>query len=522
MRRYARTHGPFPAIEAAARYGVPVETLEAVLKSLHGAGKLLEGEFRPDGSHREWCDPEVLQQVRRKTLARLRSEVEPSEQRTFARLLCRWQGVTVPRRGSTALMDAIEILQGAAVPASELEREILPARVSDYRLGDLDALIASGDVVWVGRERIGDRDGRVALYLADSLGKLLPPEAEAELSERARRIVEFLERQGANFFAALHQAAGGGYPGDTQEALWELVWAGRITNDTFQPVRSLVQEKDDRAGRRELRDGPPGSPEFLRRLRGHSEHSAAGQGRWSLVKQRALESVSPTEWSANMAQQLLARHGIVLRETALAENVPGGYPSIYPALRKMEESGWVRRGMFVAGLGAAQFAMTSAVDLLRTLRGDPERPETLHLAASDPANPYGAVLAWPHEEGESHAMARASGASVVLVNGRLAAFIRRRNPAIRTMLPENEPERSIVARAAANTLAGVAMRRQGRKTGLLIGEIDGVVARQHFLARFLEEAGFVATANGYQMRRIAPVLEIPEPTGEDEEEEDGA
>jgi ATP-dependent Lhr-like helicase len=523
MRRYARTHGPFPTIEPAARYGVPAETLEGVLKSLHGAGKLLEGEFRPDGSHREWCDPEVLQQVRRKTLARLRSEVEPSEQRTFARLLCRWQGVTVPRRGSAALMDAIEILQGAAVPASELEREILPARVSDYRLGDLDTLIASGDVVWVGRERIGERDGRVALYLADSLGKLLPPEPEVELSERARRIVEFLERQGANFFAALHQAAGGGYPGDTQEALWELVWAGRITNDTFQPVRSLVQEKDDRPGRRELRDGPPGSPEFLRRLRGRGEHSAAGQGRWGLVRQRALESVSPTEWSANMAQQLLARHGIVQRETALAENVPGGYPSIYPALRKMEESGWLRRGMFVAGLGAAQFAMTSAVDLLRTLRGDPERPETLHLAASDPANPYGAVLPWPREEGESHAMARASGASVILVNGRLSAFIRRRNPAIRTLLPENEPERSIVARATASKLADVAMRRQGRKTGLLIGEVDGVAARQHFLARFLEEAGFVATANGYQMRRIAPVLQIPEPSDEDdEEEEDGA
>jgi ATP-dependent Lhr-like helicase len=523
MRRYARTHGPFPTIEPAARYGVPAETLEGVLKSLHGAGKLLEGEFRPDGSHREWCDPDVLQQVRRKTLARLRSEVEPSEQRTFARLLCRWQGVTVARRGSAALMDAIEILQGAAVPASELEREILPARVSDYRLGDLDALIASGDVVWVGRERIGERDGRVALYLADSLGKLLPPEPEVELSERARRIVEFLERQGANFFAALHQAAGGGYPGDTQEALWELVWAGRITNDTFQPVRSLVQERDDRPGRRELREGPPGSPEFLRRLRGRSEHSAAGQGRWGLVRQRALESVSPTEWSANMAQQLLTRHGIVLRETALAENVPGGYPSIYPALRKMEESGWLRRGMFVAGLGAAQFAMTSAVDLLRTLRGDPERPETLHLAASDPGNPYGAVLPWPREEGESHAMARASGASVILVNGRLSAFIRRRNPAIRTMLPENEPERSIVARATASKLADVAMRRQGRKTGLLIGEIDGVPARQHFLARFLEEAGFVATANGYQMRRIAPVLQIPEPSDEDEEEEeDGA
>ena len=518
MRRYARTHGPFPTVEPAARYAVPAETLEGALKALHAAGRLLEGEFRPDGSHREWCDPEVLQLVRRKTLARLRREVEPVEQRTYARLLCRWQGVTVPRRGAAALVDAIEILQGAALPASELEREILPARVSDYRLGDLDALMASGDVVWVGRERMGDRDGRVALYLAESLGKLLPPEPEAELSEKARRILEALERQGANFFAALHQAAGGGYPGDTQDALWELVWSGRITNDTFQPVRSLVQEKDERHTRRELRDGPPGSPEFLRRLRGHSEHGATGQGRWSLVRQRAFETVSPTEWSANTAQQLLARNGIVMRETALAENVPGGYPVIYPALRKMEESGWIRRGMFVAGMGAAQFAMTSAVDMLRTLRGDPERAETLHVAATDPANPYGALLGWPHQEGEAHAMSRTGGASVVLVNGRLAAFLRRRNPAIRVFLPENEPERSLLARETAGKLAEVAIRRQGRRTGLLIGEIDGVRAREHFLARFLEDAGFVATANGYQMRRVAPVVEL-EPGPNEEEDE---
>ncbi len=518
LRRYARTHGPFTTQQAAARYGLPAEKAEAVFRAQQAAGKLLEGEFRPGGSHREWCDPDVLQQVRRKTLARLRSEVEPVEQSTLARMLCRWQGAAVPRRGPAALVDAIEILQGAGVPASELEREILPARVSDYRMGDIDALMASGDVVWVGRERIGERDGRVALYLAESLGKLLPPDVEFELSERARRILDALAAHGANFFPALHQAAGGGYPGDTQDALWELVWAGRITNDTFQPVRSLVEERDERHARREVRQGPPGSPEFLRRLRAHSEHGAAGQGRWSLVRQRALETVSPAGWSANMAQQLLARNGIVMRETALAEGVPGGYPVVYPALRKMEESGWIRRGMFVAGMGAAQFAMTGAVDILRTLRAAPEHAETLHLAATDPANPYGALLAWPRDEGEAHGMSRTSGASVVLVNGRLAAFLRRKNPAIRAFLPESEPERSTMARETARKLAEVAIRRQGRKSGLLIGEIDGAPAREHFLARFLEEAGFVATANGYQMRRVAPILQMDTGPEEDEDE----
>ena len=179
--------------------------------------------------------------------------------------------------------------------------------------------------------------------------------------------------------------------------------------------------------------------------------------------------------------------------------------------------------MFVAGLGAAQFAMTSAVDMLRTLRTDPERPEVVHIAASDPANPYGTMLAWPREEtGEAHAMSRSSGASVVLVNGRLAAFLRRRNPAIRAFLPENEPERSQLAREVARKLAEVAMRRQGRRTGLLIGEIDGVAAREHFLAPYLEDAGFVSTAVGFQMRRVALLAKEQEIETEEEDVEASA
>src|SRR5205814_1755654 len=165
-------------------------------------------------------------------------------------------------------------------------------------------------------------------------------------------------------------------------------------NDTLQPLRNLVHSRDDERQRR-IREGPPGSPEFLRRLRGPAEHRGQGQGRWSLVRQRVTEAVTPTEQVAAAAQQLLVRHGIVMRETAASEGVPGGYPAIYPALKTMEESGWIRRGMFVAGLGAAQFAMTSAVDMLRSLRTVPEHPEAVYVAASDPANPYGAVLPWP-------------------------------------------------------------------------------------------------------------------------------
>jgi ATP-dependent Lhr-like helicase len=254
-----------------------------------------------------------------------------------------------------------------------------------------------------------------------------------------------------------------------------------------------------------------------------------------------------TEWSANLAQQLLVRHGIVLRETAIAENVPRGYPTIYPALKIMEDGGWVRRGMFVAGLGAAQFAMPAAVDMLRSLRSAQETLEALFLAATDPANPYGSLLPWPRREDNggpnnsgggiaaksanesagqidgqagasgsspsgSHGMSRTSGAGVILINGHLTAFLRRRNQEIQAFLPESEPERTRFARELGKKLAELAIRRQGRKTGLLIGAINGEPARQHFLARFLEESGFVNTAAGFQMRRIAP---LAMPTNED-------
>ncbi|MGA9392285.1 MAG: crosslink repair DNA glycosylase YcaQ family protein [Candidatus Sulfotelmatobacter sp.] len=534
VRRYSRTHGPFTVADVSIRYGLPVTPVESALRTLHAQGKLLEGEFRPGGTHHEWCDPEVMQQVRRKSLARLRREIEPVEQSTFARFTARWQGVTVRRRGLEALLDTVETLQGAALLASELERDILPARIADYRSSDLDSVMASGQVIWVGVEPIGNRDGRVALYLGESLPLLLPPQElrneAASFSERAVKVKDFLANSGASFFAAIHAATGGGFPGETRDALWELVWSGEITNDTFHPLRDLLRSTESKREKSAAFAGvPPGSPEFLRRLRSRAGEPA--QGRWSLIRRHLDVPITFTQWSANLAQQLLVRHGIVLRETAIAENVPRGYPTIYPALKTMEDGGWVRRGMFVAGLGAAQFAMPAAVDMLRGLRSEQETPEALFLAATDPANPYGASLPWPRKDGNaaeitpskdppqtteqitadagstgsSHAMSRTSGAGVILVNGNLTAFFRRRSQEIQVFLPESEPDRTRFARELAKKLAEIAIHRQGRKSGLLVGTINGEPARSHFLARFLEESGFVNTAVGFQMRRIVPI-----------------
>ena len=534
IRRYARTHGPFTTADIATRYQLQTPAVEAVLTSLNSQGKLLEGEFRPNGHHREWCDPEVLRQIRRKSLARLRREIEPVEQSTFVRFSTRWQGVTVPRRGLNALLDTIEALQGAALLASELETEILPARIADYQPGNLDTLMAAGEVTWVGVEQIGDRNGRIALYLTESLPLLRLPEAAAVTgpnvpqqtphSERAEKVVEFLARQGASFFSEIHNSCGGGFPGDTVDALWQLVWAGRITNDTFYPLRKLVRPDDRKRKHEAFDDERPGSPGYLRRLR---SRTSAGQahGRWSLIGQRITVALTPTQWSANISQQILQRNGIVMRETAIAENIPGGYNTIYPALKTMEDSGWVRRGMFVAGLGAAQFAMPAAVDMLRSLRVDPATPEVLHLAATDPANPYGTLIPWPKIEGESdetlshHSMARTAGASVILINGQLAAFLRRRNPALRVFLPESEPERSLFARELAKKLAELAIRRLNLRQGLLIGEINNAPAREHFLAPYLEDARFVNTVLGYQMRRTKPLIVTADPAVDAEDED---
>jgi ATP-dependent helicase Lhr and Lhr-like helicase len=514
LRRYARTHGPFTTADVAARYAIGHDAVDEILRILHGEGKLLEGEFRPGGTHMEWCDPDILQQIRRKTLARLRREVVPAEPHVFVRLLTRWQGVAAPRRGLDALLDSIEILQGIDLIASDLEREILPARVIDYQPSDLDALLASGEVIWIGREQVGDRDGRVALYMVEALGRLLSPDyfdtLPDGLSERALRILDFLRAQGASFVATIHQATGGGFPNETAEALWELVWAGQITNDTFHPVRGLLTRKDGDKPRVSHEYLPPGSPGFLQRLRARRGSDAASQGRWSLVEQRMVAKATAAEWTAALAQQMLARNGIVMRETAAAENVRGGYATVYPALKTMEENGWVRRGMFVAAMGAAQFATAAAIDMLRSLRKPAEKPETLHLAASDPANPYGSLLPWL-ENSTDHGMARAAGASVVLSKGRLAAFLRRRNSGIRVFLPDEEPDRSQVARDLSRRLADVGVIRQSRRSGLLIETINDQPASEHFLARFLEESGFVLTASGYQLRRVAL------PAEEDEE-----
>jgi ATP-dependent helicase Lhr and Lhr-like helicase len=522
VRRYARRHGPFTTAEVAKRYGLSNVAIEPVLQRLVGIGRVVEGGFRPSGVNREWIDVDVLRTIRRRSLARLRKEIEPVEQRTLARLFTRWQGVVQPRRGLDALLDVIESLQGAALPASLLETEILPARIVGYAPSDLDTLIAAGEVVWAGLEPLGEHDGRIGLYLADRLALLWPPDrvvilggqAQTEtagVSEREQAVINYLTRNGASFFQSLHDGVGGGYPGETIDALWSLVWRGLVTNDAMNALRAYCN-KPATSSRSTKQTRRVHSQQGFRSRR---TTPPTAQGRWSLnaaaFAQTRATPAEQTVWGHAIAQQLLARYGIVFRETAHAENLVGGFTAIYDVLKALEESGRVRRGYFAADLGATQFALPAAVDMLRSLRAPVEdKHEVVMLAATDPANPYGALLRWPAAPEDGSILTRSVGARVVLVDGALTAYLRRGNPNIQVLLPEDEPARSQVARALAEFLVAYVQRAdnpEGRgRTSMLITRVNGVPVAEHPLARFLLDVGFRAAPLGFNVRRGLPQL----------------
>jgi ATP-dependent Lhr-like helicase len=407
------------------------------------------------------------------------------------------------------LLDVIEQLQGAALPASILEQEILGARLARYSPDWLDTLAAAGEIRWVGVETLGRRDGRVALYLTDQIAALLPDPAPAELSERERAIVDWLTSHGASFFDALHDAAGGGFPAETVDALWALVWRGLITNDTFFALRAFTSQRDSKETRRRARSAPAA-------FRSRRLVPRTAEGRWTLVRARA--KVSGAEKMTSMVRQLLARHGVLTREALASEGLKGGFSGIYPALKAMDDAGRVRRGYFVAGLGATQFALPGALDLLRSLREAPAEVQTAAIAATDPANPFGTSLPWPVPN-----LSRVVGATVVLVDGVMAAYIARGHREISVHLPDEEPFRSRIARGAAAQIAAFARGDTRGRRAMFVTTINDEPAGDHPFAPYLQEAGFLRGALGLQLPRPAPgtVVEEPEEVGDDGTDDDG-
>jgi len=508
--RFARTHGPFTVDMLAQRLGLGPAIAESLLARLTESGRLVQGEFRPGGVEREWVDADVLRRLRSRSLARLRREVEPVSPDALGRFLVAWHGIGSERRGLEALLDAVEQLQGASLPFSILERDVLPARVAGYQPAMLDTLMAAGEVVWAGVESLGERDGRIALYLTDHMPRLRAPVTSSDSNEpsgRSAEILSYLKSHGASFFAALHEGTGGGFPGETVTALWDLVWRGLATNDTLHALRAYISEEAAKPAKR----GRP-TPFRSRRL-----VPATAEGRWSLVDTPRASRSSTTEWSTAITHQLLARHGVVTRETTAHEPVGGGFSIVYQVLKAMEDAGRVRRGYFVSGLGAAQFAMPAALDLLRSLRDPPEDFKAVLLAATDPASPYGSLVKWPASgwadeiaqlagqaasgsDDGSRGPTRTAGALVVLVDGFAAGYLRRGERELLLFMPAAEPNRSRATQAVARMLVQLSASREEGRRGLLLADVDGLPASSHPAAPLFIEAGFISTAMGLQLR----------------------
>ncbi len=539
--RYARTHGPFGAPCVAERYGLGVAVVTGTLHRLAAEGVLAEGDFQPAGGV-QWCEVGVLRMLRRRCLAKLRKEVEPAPPAAYAAFLPAWQHVvksaTGPETGgrsgparADAVYDVIDQLAGAAIPASALETLVLPGRVPRYSPALLDELTASGEVVWSGAGALPGSDGWIILSPAVTAPLLMPEPAEITMTPVHEAILSALDGGGALFFRAIADRVAAGLAEQTSKALaandrdvasaiWDLVWAGRLTNDTLAPLRTVLG-----AGRPVALNGdsgqrrPPGRPSaavsrrpgFGRGAMPSRNGPPTVSGRWSALQMPGNE---PTRRLHAQALVLLERYGILIRGAAAAERVTGGFGALYPVLRALEDGGQCRRGYFVEGLGAAQFALPGAVDRMRamadsaraassadpwdtraTTRGE-QGGRIAVLSAADPANAYGAALPWPDRPGESpggHRPGRKAGAVVVLADGELVLYVERGG---KTLLSwTSEPE--LLAPASAALAAAVRAGALGRLT---VERADGGGVYDSPLARALETAGFRPTPRGLRLR----------------------
>ncbi|MFF8292957.1 ATP-dependent helicase [Streptomyces sp. NPDC016309] len=509
LARYARTHGPFTSAQAAARFGLGTAVTDGALHRLAAAGRVVQGEFHPSGVGQEWCDAAVLRRLRRRSLAALRHELEPVPPTALATFLPQWQHLGGNSlRGIDGLARAVEQLQGAPVPASALEKLVLPSRVAGYSPAMLDELTTTGEVLWAGAGALPGKDGWVSLYLADAAPLLLPQPHPLELTALHEAVLTTLSGGYGLFFrqiadhirATTHPEAT-----DPQlaDALWDLAWSGRLTNDTLAPLRSLLGSgrtagSTAHRARRTVPRGRYGTLTAAARTASRTGPPTVS-GRWSLLPPPEPE---PTHRAHALARTLLDRHGVVTRGAVAAEGVEGGFSATYRVLSAFEDSGQARRGYVVEGLGAAQFAMDGAVDRLRAAAGARDRadtsaaPRAVVLAAADPANAYGAALSWPEPPtGAGHKPGRKAGALVVLVDGELALYMERGG---KTLLSWPVEVDDPALHAAAEALAAAA--RAGSLGTVTVERINGGAALTSPLSRALEGAGFHATPRGLRLR----------------------
>ncbi|MGD9622765.1 MAG: ATP-dependent helicase [Mycolicibacterium sp.] len=508
ISRFARTRGPFTTIDAAARFGLGLRVAGDVLGRLAADGKLVRGEFldvpMDSVGAEQWCDTEVLRILRRRSLAVLRAQIEPVSTAAFGRFLPAWQQVgSEAAAGIDGLAAVIDQLAGVPMPASAVEPLILGQRVRNYQPGMLDELLASGDVLWSGVGSLSAADGWVAFHTADTAPLTLSPPIEIEFSDVYRRLLDSLSGGGAYFFRQL--AADGVGTATLKEALWQLIWSGYVGGDTFAPVRALLTGSRRSSSRRTA--APSHRHRRAPRLSRYSISSGAHRdsdptvaGRWSALPAAEADTTVRAHFQA---EQLLARHGVLTKGAVAAENLPGGFAGLYKVLTAFEESGRCQRGYFVDSLGGAQFATANTVDRLRTHADSIDDAQralgTVALAATDPANPFGAALPWPARDADgdsAHRPGRKAGALVLIVDGELAWFVERGGRSLLSFTTDLE-----ISAAAAAALAELVTRQ--RVPGLLVERVDGAAVlsdRNSAAAVALADAGFTWTPRGLRLR----------------------
>ncbi|GAB2671074.1 Lhr family ATP-dependent helicase [Nocardia goodfellowii] len=499
--RYARTHAPFTTEAVAQRFGIGTAVAATALHRLVTEKRVVEGEFTPAATGSEWCDTQVLRRLRRRSLAAARHEVEPVAVTAFGRFLPSWQHVgSAELRGVDGVATVVEQLAGVPIPASAWESLILPARVRDYSPAMLDELMATGEVIWSGHGSITAKDGWVALHLTDQAPFTLAPPDDIELGDKHTALLNSLGGGGAYFFRQLSDATGLLDDTAVAAALWDLVWAGVVSGDTFAPVRALLSGTTRTStAHRTPRRAPRGRAYLPRQAMPTRSGPPTVAGRWSLLPDRVSDNTVRAHATADM---LLERYGVLTRGSVQNEGVPGGFALMYRVLTEFEDRGRCRRGYFIDSLGGAQFSTTDVVDRLRSFDSDRIRPadgrqrspQVLALAACDPANPYGAALPWPKGDGDSgHRPGRKAGALVVLVDGDLVLYLERGGKTLLTFTEDPDARQ-----AASAALAGLVKSR--RVDSLVIDKVDGETVHGNTFAAFLTEAGFSATPRGLRLR----------------------
>ena len=474
---------------------MPEAKLRELLDHTVARGKLLRGELHPQKAGITYCDVDVMRAIKRRSLASLRKQIEAVDGPTYARFLLKLHGIEENGRGIDALRNTLARLEGAPVDLAVLEREMLAARVRGFLPSDLDQLLASGELVWRGLEASGQGAGRIALYFRDGFDALAPAPTPAS-GVLVDKIRAALTERGAAFFYDLQRTVGA-FPHDVLTALWELIWAGEVTNDTLQPLRSLARggEPDRKRGVRVSRILP------------------GSEGRFALLR---YQPVNETERRLALVERLLLRHGVLVREAIKAEGIVGGFSAIYEVLKAMEDTGRVRRGYFVEGLGAAQFVQPGVDERLRGERAPREDLTALLLASTDPASPFGLSLPWP-----TAAMRpmRAIGANVVIASdGRALAWLARKERSVITFFREAQSERDEDARLVAITLKRALER--GQRRAYLVAKVDGEEAERTVLGAALMAAGFQSTSRGLLKRGVQRSLAPEPPVDEASDDED--